>query len=115
MDSPRQEQVDRMVETQSTLEVEANSHATRECGEPLAGHTPEEVQKWLKKFQLTEEQRTKVHMMLSKAQAEHDNLVQDQMYVTRLATQWGISAADALTMQPDDILKVMTMLAIVAE
>jgi hypothetical protein len=54
-------------------------------------------------------------MMLSKAQAEYDNLVQDQMYVTRLATQWGIPASDALTMQPDDTLKVMTMLAIVTE
>jgi Spy/CpxP family protein refolding chaperone len=87
----------------------------QECGEPLTGRTPKEIEKWLKKFQLTEEQRTKFHMMLSKAQAEYDNLVQDQMYVTRLATQWGIPAADALTMQPDDTLKVMTMLAIVTE
>ena len=86
-----------------------------DCDEPLMGHTPDDVQKWMQKFQLTQEQRTKFHRMVSKAQAELDNLILDQWYLTRMVTQWGISASDALALQPDDTIKIMTMLAVVSE
>ena len=53
--------------------------------------------------------------MVSKAQAEYDNLIQEQLYLTRLITQCGMSATSALELQPDDMIKIMTMLAIVSE
>ena len=104
-----------MVDTPSTFEVTAIPNAMNVCGEKLDGNTPFDVDKWMKKFQLTEEQRDKFHKMVSKAQAEYDNLIQDQLYLTRLITQWGMSATSALELQPDDMINIMTMLAIVSE
>ena len=115
MDSPRNERLHEMVDTPSTFEVAAVPNAMTDCGEELEGTTPKDVDKWMKKFQLTEEQRDKFYKMVSKAQAEYDNLIQDQMYLTRLITQWGMSATSALEMKPDDMINIMTMLAIVSE
>ena len=115
MESPRHERLEEMVDTPSTFEVTAIPNAMTACGEKLEGNKPADVDKWMKKFQLTEEQRDKFHKMVSKAQAEYDNLIQDQLYLTRLVTQWGMSAASALELQPDDMINIMTMLAIVSE
>ena len=76
---------------------------------------PKDVEEWIQRHNLDQEQTTTFEAMLEKAREEFGQLIKDQIGLTRLATQWNIPADQALLMQPDDMLKVITLLAMLCQ